>query len=108
MCFRARMRMALSQAKTRAATMTPMSTASARLCAAAVTPVTSTMMSTSEVGIRRKVRREAHSNDADGDHDHEAGQAAIRLLDERRPEEDEDKQHDGGHNAAEAGPERRS
>ena len=42
--------------------MTPMSTASARLCSTAVTPVTKTMMSTSEVGIRRKVRREAHSN----------------------------------------------
>ena len=42
---------------------------------------------------------------ADGDHDHEAGQGGHReLLDERRPEEDEDEQHDGGHNAAEAGP----
>ena len=38
-----------------------MSTASA-VCSTAATPVTRTMISTSEVGIRRNVRREAHSN----------------------------------------------
>ena len=56
------MRTALSQANMSAATTTPTNTASARLCSTAVTKVTSTMMKTSDVGMRRNVLREAHSN----------------------------------------------
>ena len=61
MCLRARIRLALSQAKRRAAMMTPTMTASARLCRKMVTSVTNTMTKMSDFGIRLKVRRLAHS-----------------------------------------------
>ena len=54
--------MALSQANTSAATTTPSNTANAKLCKTAVTKVTNTMINTSDVGMRRNVRNEAHSN----------------------------------------------
>src|SRR5690554_637672 len=55
------MRLALSQANTRAAMITPMTTANARLCSTAVVPVTTTMTNTSDRGILLNVLRLAHS-----------------------------------------------
>ena len=54
--------MAFSHAKTRAAIITPIRTAKAKLCSKTVIKATKTITSTSILGILPKVLRLAHSN----------------------------------------------
>ena len=61
MCLRARMRFALSHAKTRAAIITPSKTANARLCKNTVIKVTAIITKTSDLGMRLNVLKLAHS-----------------------------------------------